>query len=250
MPPPFPNPPMDVGIRNPQMNEGADLLGNFAGNDSGPLAKLAQLMVRLREPLGTAMMGLGGGNASGAIAPLYAPIRTGAMSQPEGFMTPLMSNLRASGVRPPGSPQKDAMLGDIKTSMSRLLRGTPHPGEPDPETIRELQQLGQRTDHHAGSGQLWWSNPSVQAADAMAEQVGRYQDFVKQPKLPMIDDTTGRLGPNMTFKTYANGTNDYPMLQLKSEQWMPKGKTSTYQDWDWNRLEKYLRKLRPQGLWP
>lgn len=63
----FPSPPAgDTQIRPPRMDEGADLLGNFAGNDPGLFGKIAQLLVQLRDPMGKAMMGMGGGNASGA----------------------------------------------------------------------------------------------------------------------------------------------------------------------------------------
>ena len=56
----FLNPPQGpTALRAPRIDEGADVLGNIAGNDPGALGKIAQMLLKLREPAGLAMMGAG-----------------------------------------------------------------------------------------------------------------------------------------------------------------------------------------------
>lgn len=61
----FLTPPGQTAIRGPRLDENSDWLGNFAGNDSGPFAKVAQLLVKLRQPVSVASLGMGGFPASG-----------------------------------------------------------------------------------------------------------------------------------------------------------------------------------------
>lgn len=70
MPQPFLTPPEgETQLRAPRIDEGSDVLGNIAGNDPNIVGKLAQWLLKLREPLATASMGMG---PSTAVMPPWA----------------------------------------------------------------------------------------------------------------------------------------------------------------------------------
>lgn len=76
-------PPGPTALRAPRPDEGADVLGNIAGNDPAVIGRLAQFLLSAREPLATASMGLGGGQASGAaLGPFVGHLFPGGSSRP------------------------------------------------------------------------------------------------------------------------------------------------------------------------
>ena len=137
----FLNPPQGpTSLRAPQLNEGADVLGNAAGNDPGMLGKIAQMLLKLREPVGLATMGMGGGASQAGMPPAgrnplmrEAIYNTGLNVRPPGGLPPSQETLNAQRV----NVGKDALTGFLQ-ELANMKRGAdiaeariPYPGGAD-----------------------------------------------------------------------------------------------------------------------
>ena len=112
-------PPGPTALRAPQLNEGFDTLGNVAGNDPGIMGQLAQMFLKLREPLGTASLGLGGASI---------PPAARALNREAAYFTGL--NQRPGGLLP----------GELETQQVRVGKDALM------EALRQISALPKRTD--------------------------------------------------------------------------------------------------------
>lgn len=109
MPTPFLTPPPGpTQLRAPKRDEGADVLGNIAGNDPNIVGQIAQLMLKMREPFGVASMGMGPGTA--AIPPGARGVGHEALSMLGSLMpqarsaAPVVSRTRETNLRAAVTP--------------------------------------------------------------------------------------------------------------------------------------------------
>lgn len=239
-------------IRAPQLNEGADILGDLAGNDPGPLGQLAMLLVRARPAFERALMGLGGApNASQGIAPIFAPVMTGKIPHPPGPVPYLLSNLRAPGVRPPLSPHKEGTLRDIHNAMGRLLSRRNPIVEADPQIRKEFQGMNQRAYEAPGWSEMYARSPRSRAIEAARND---YQSQVSWPGyLGRFSDEV-MLDPNLMINTGRRLTPESrpilsPMLSMKSEAWF-KPVPEIKRNREIQDTITQLDRLRSRFLWP
>ena len=109
----FLTPPPQTQLRAPRLDEGADVIGNVAGNDPYLLGKLAQLLVKVREPLAQASLAMpAGGQPSMSIAPFIR----GAGGAGRNATIPLMQ----TRFKP---HQVEGMLGDITKGRQDMIVG-------------------------------------------------------------------------------------------------------------------------------
>ncbi len=113
----FLNPPQGpTSLRAPQLNQGADVLGNTAGNDPGMLGKIAQMLMKLREPLGLATMGMGGGSQAG-----MPPAGRNPLMREATYNTGL--NVRPPGGLPPSQETLDAQRVNVgKNALTSFMQ--------------------------------------------------------------------------------------------------------------------------------
>jgi hypothetical protein len=109
----FLNPPAgQTSLRAPGLNEGADIVGNVAGNDPNVLGQLAQMLLKLREPLNAASMAIPGGQAQPTMS--IAPFIRGAGGAGANSTIPLMQQR----FKP---RQIEAMHGDITKGRQDMI---------------------------------------------------------------------------------------------------------------------------------
>lgn len=152
MPSTFLSPPQGpTQLRAPGLNEGADWIGNIAGNDPNAPGKIAQLLLKMREPLSVASMGMMGGAGMGA-----AGLPPGARSvgrESLAMLGSLMPQQRITG------PRGWAREADLRTAVSPdainqrvipLLEAASTPSQPmyHPR-VPETQQLAELAAQNA-----------------------------------------------------------------------------------------------------
>ena len=106
----FLSPPQGpTSLRAPRIDEGTDVLGNVAGNDPNILGKIAQLLLKLREPAGLAT----------AAIPISGPGR--ALSREAAYFTG--TNVRPPGGLPPAQETLDAQRVNVgKNALTGFLQ--------------------------------------------------------------------------------------------------------------------------------
>ena len=106
----FLSPPQgSTSLRTPRIDEGTDVLGNVAGNDPNILGKIAQLLLKLREPAGLATAAIpisGPGRALSREAAYF----TGTNVRPPGGLSPAQETLDAQRV----NVGKNALTGFLQ----------------------------------------------------------------------------------------------------------------------------------------
>ena len=113
----FLSPPQGpTSLHAPQLNQGADVLGNTAGNDPGMLGKIAQMLLKLREPLGLATMGVGGASQAG-----MPPVGRNPLMREATYNTGL--NVRPPGGLPPSQEVLDAQRVNVgKNALTSFMQ--------------------------------------------------------------------------------------------------------------------------------
>ena len=119
----FLNPPQgQTSLRAPRPDEAGDILGNVAGNDPYMIGKLAQVLLKLREPLGTASMATMGAGT---------PIVPKPLAREAAYFT---------GMNPRQQPGQPLLPNELDATRTRVGK------EVLMNALNEMAALPRRTD--------------------------------------------------------------------------------------------------------